>query len=131
MSVIAAWEDAEHTIVRLNFSEYWTLDELHKTGTESILMIRSVKHPVYVISDFSASANFPIGLLWKARDLNRMRPANWEAGITITQDGFAKNLLDLFRHVYLGQRARRIYVVRTHPEALELIDKLKAEKRVG
>jgi hypothetical protein len=131
MSVTAAWEDPEQTIVRLTFSENWTIEELHETGRESILMIRSVKHPVYVISDFSASATLPLGVLWKARDLNQMRPPNWEAGISITQDTLAKNLLDLFRHIYLGQRGRRIYVVRTNPEALELIDKLKKEKRVG
>jgi hypothetical protein len=94
-------------------------------------MIRSVNHPVYVISDFSASASLPLGVLWKARDLNRMRPPNWEAGITITQDTLIKSLLDLFGHVYLGQRGRRIYVVKTNPEALALIDKLKREKRVG
>jgi hypothetical protein len=131
MGVTAAWEGEDHTVIRLTFVEPWTNEELHSAGTESILMIRSVKQPVYVISDFSASTNPPIGVLWKARDLNRMRPPNWAAGITITSDPLVKNLIELFRHIYLGQRGKNIFVVRTNPEALELIDKLKKEKRVG
>ena len=131
MGVTAAWEDDEHTIIRLAFTHSWTNEELHKAGMESIMMIRAVSTPVYVISDFSASATLPVGILWKARDLNRMRPPNWAAGITITDDILVRNLIELFRHIYLGQRGRNIYVVRSNPEALQLIDKLKAEKRVG
>lgn len=131
MGVIAAWEDKERTIIRLTFAQHWTNEELHSAGMDSIQMIRSVTHPVYVISDFSASATLPVGILWKARDLNRSRPPNWAAGITITHDSLTLSLIEMFRLVYLGQRGKHIYVVRSNPEAMALIDKLKTDKRVG
>ena len=131
MGITVAWDDAEQTIVRMNFIGRWTNDELRSVGTQSILMLRSTQHPVYVVSDFTASASVPVGVLWQARDLNQMRPSNWEAGITITQDALARNLLELFGVIYLGQRRKRIYAVRTVEEALELIGKLKRDKRTS
>lgn len=130
MGVTVGWDDDQQMIIRLSFSGVWTNVELRSAGLQSILMIRSVQHPVYVISDFSSSENVPIGVLWQARELNQLRPSNWEAGITVTQDVFLKNMLELFGLIYMMGRHRRLYVVRTLKEAYKLIDKLKQDKLV-
>lgn len=130
MGISVGWDDREQTIVRMTFVGQWTNEELRVTGLQAILMVSSVKQPVYVISDFSASDNLPIGVLWQARDLNRLRPANWAAGITITQDFLVKNLLDAFGLIYLLSRRHRLYVVRGLDEAYAIIRQIKQEHLV-
>lgn len=131
MGITVNWEDEAQTILRMEFEGHWTVDELRKVGTDCILMIRTVKHPVYVVSDFTESAGVPIGVFWQARDLNQMRPPNWEAGITITRDALSRNLLEMFGHVYLGARRMRLHAVGSRAEAETLIQCLKDEKRTS
>ncbi|MEO8392375.1 MAG: hypothetical protein ABI700_05215 [Chloroflexota bacterium] len=130
MAVTVSWEDDEHTVLVLSFADDWTLDEFRDASVQAILMVRSTAEPVYVISDFSQAKSIPLGILWQARDINRLRPANWTAGITISHDWLLKNLLDVFSKVYMGQEQRRVYVVKTEAEAKELIRKLKRDNQV-
>lgn len=129
MSIMVDWDDEDHTIVRMKYKGDWTNDELRRIGTHAIMMIRTVEHLVYVINDFTESAGVPVGVLWQAGDLNQMRPANWAAGVSITGDRLARNLLDLFGSVYMEQRKHQLYVVKTNEEALEVIKELKSKKR--
>ncbi len=130
MGVTTAWDDEEQTIARLIFQEPWDAEQLRSAGTQSILMLRSVSHSVYVISDFSTSGRLPLGTFWQARELNRIRAPNWNAGIAITNDMVIINLVDIFRRVYLGQRQQRIFVVKTNEEAYEIINKLKKDAQM-
>lgn len=129
VGITVKWDDSEQTILLMEYKGHWTVEELREIGTDAILMIRTVQHPVYVVSDFTESAGVPIGVLWQARDLNQLRPPNWEAGITITGDALARNLLDLFGHVYLGARRMRLHAVGSRAEAERLITCLKDERR--
>jgi hypothetical protein len=131
MSITVKWDDEGHTVLRMEFKAHWTIQELRTVGMDAIQLIRTAGHPVYMINDFSGSASVPIGVLWQARSLNQMRPPNWEAGITITTDGLARNLLDLFGLVYMGQRRKQLFVVRTNEEALQMVDRLKSEERTS
>ncbi len=131
MAIRVEWADEDCTTLRMKYEGHWTIDELRRSGTDAIMMIRTVHHPVYVISDFTTSDSVPVGVLWQARDLHQMRPPNWEAGITVTSDGLAKSLLDLFGLVYMGQRRRRLYVAASNEEAQKIVDRLKSEKRVS
>ncbi len=131
MGVTVKWDDSEQTIVRMTFSGHWTNEELHTYGLQAILMIRSVNHPVYEINDFRESDGLPLGVLWKARDLNQLRPANWAAGISVTQDGLAKSLLETFGLIYLMQRRSRLFIVSNDEEAYEIIHKLKQDNQVS
>jgi hypothetical protein len=127
MGITVEWDDVEHTIIRMTYAGSWTLEELRAKGMDAILMLRTVDHPVYVISDFTETANLPVGILWQARDLNRLRPANWAAGITVTNDGLARSLLELFGVIYLGQRRKQLFVAQTTEEAYETIHRLKSK----
>jgi hypothetical protein len=130
MGVTVAWDDEEQTVVRLTVSDTWSAEELRATGIKTILLLRSVPHPVYVITDFSASKHLPIGVFWQARELSQMRAPNWAAGIAITQDMLVKNLIDIFARIYLDNKERRSFVVRTNEEAYEIINALKKDSPV-
>jgi len=130
MGVSVEWEDKDSTIVHLTYSGRWTTEEMHSAGLQSLLMVRSVKHPVYVINDFSKSETLPVGVLWQARQLNQMRAPNWAASILITEDTLAINLLELFGLIYLSQRRKRLFAVRTLEEAVKIIDQLKRDEQV-
>lgn len=131
MGITVDWDDAEHTIIRMTFEGNWTLEDLRTKGMEVIQMLRTVEHPVYVISDFTASDSLPVGILWQARDLNRYRPANWAAGITITSDALARNLVETFGVIYLNDRRHRLFLVYSNEEAYETINRLRSEKQTS
>jgi hypothetical protein len=131
MGVTVAWDDEEHTVVRLTLSDMWSAEDLRAIGIQTILLLRSVPHPVYVITDFSASKSLPIGVFWQARELNRMRAPNWAGGIAITHDPLIKNLIDIFARVYLGKQQRRSFIVTTYEEAYEIINRLKKDNQVS
>jgi hypothetical protein len=132
MAITVSWVDDEQTVLLMNFQGEWNNDELRSTGIQAILMVRSTNHPVYVLSDYTASETAPLGVLMQARDLNAMRPPNWAGGVTITQDLFLKGLLEVFVHIYMLRRHQRNqYVADTYAEALELVARLKKENRVS
>ncbi len=130
MGIVAVWEDEDQTVIRMTFQGNWSLDELHEVGLQTILMIRGVTHPVYEINDFTETTAFPLGVLWLARDLNRLRPSNWAAGITVTSDKVAESLLETFGQIYLSRKQEQLYSVMSLDQAYALIDKLKQEAQV-
>lgn len=131
MGITAKWDDQEQTVLVMAFTENWTLDELRQVGMDALLMLRTVSHPVYVVSDFLESTGVPSGVLWQARDLHQLRPSNWEAGITVSTDAYARDLLALFGEVYMGSRRDRLYIVGSREEAIHLINGLKSEERTS
>jgi hypothetical protein len=132
MAITVVWEDVDQTILGMTYAGLWDTPDFRNAGLQAILMVRSVKHPVYVVTDYTQSASQPVGLLWQARDLSGMRPPNWGGGVTVTQDLFMRSLLEIFIHVYmLRHHQRNQFVASTKEEALEIIARLKRENQVS
>jgi len=130
MGVTVAWDDAQQTIIRLSFEAPWGAEQLRSAGVQTILLMRSVSHSVYVISDFSSSGSLPLGVFWQARELNRMSAPNWRATVAITNDSLIRNLVDIFSRIYMGPQERQSFVVKTNEEAYEIIEQLKKDNVV-
>ena len=105
----------------------WTLDEFRNASYQTMALIRTVSHPVYVLSDFSLTTSFPYGLLWQLRDLNQMRPSNWAAGIAIAQDNFATKLVAVLSQVYMERNKNRLFVVQSEADGHQIIVHLKQQ----
>jgi len=132
MGITVAWEDEQQTIIRLTYEGVWENEEFRNSSYQSMVMMRSVNHPVYVINDFTKSEMPPLGVLWQARSTNQMRPSNWGGGVAITSDSVIRSLIDVFIHVYMLSRQQRDqFVVSTNEAALEIIARLKRENRVS
>jgi hypothetical protein len=130
MGVAVEWDDDQQTIIRMILSGHWTLAEFTSANTKTVLMVRTVRHPVYVISDLRTTEHIPLGIFWKLREISGQRPRNWGGGIVISDNGFAASLVDMFAQVYMPNE-RRLFVVRTNDEAYAAIEKLKTESQVS
>ncbi len=125
MGITVGWDDEQQTIVRMHFVGGWSLDDFRAANLQVILLVRSVEHKVYVISDLLASDELPIGILWQLRDIAGMRPANWGGGIALTKNIIIKSVVDILGRIYMGQQQQRLFVVSTEEELAAVIARLK------
>jgi len=132
MGVTADWEDEQHTVIRIVFQGNWNNEEFRNAGLQVVLMMANVRHMVYVINDFRASDALPIGVLWQARNLSRMRPVNWGGAVIITTDFLVTQVAEVFKAVYmLIRHSQSLYFAGTNEEALKIIARMKQENRVS
>jgi hypothetical protein len=66
MPISAEWDNREHTIVRIQVTDPWTIEEYTQAGTRSWDLIETVNHPVHLIIDFTHAYSFPKNLLASA-----------------------------------------------------------------
>ncbi|MEL6151400.1 MAG: hypothetical protein AAFV33_28000 [Chloroflexota bacterium] len=50
--ITVSWHDAAHTITRLDFKGYVTVNEVFDAWREELVLMRSVDHPVYSLNVF-------------------------------------------------------------------------------
>lgn len=129
MGIIVNWDDDDQTVLRMTYQGEWDNDQFRAAAMEALMLVRGVRHAVYVVNDFSESEFPPLGALWQARMINQMRPPNWNGGVIIVRDSLIKSLIDTFIQVYmLARQQRRQFIVSSNEEALAVIAHLKQEK---
>lgn len=129
MAIQVGWDDEEHTIVRMVLDNTWDLAEFRDACYQTMALIRTVSHPVYVLSNITLPPTIPYGLLWQLRDLNRMRPPNWGGGIAIAKDSFVTTLVATLSQIYMEQQKQRLFVVTSEAEGYAVITRLKGDDR--
>ena len=129
MAIQVVWDDEEHTVVRMVLDNTWDLAEFRDACYQTMALIRTVSHPVYVLSNITLPPTIPYGLLWQLRDLNRMRPPNWGGGIAIAKDSFVTTLVATLSQIYMEQQKQRLFVVTSEAEAYAVISRLKGDDR--
>ncbi len=125
MGITVSWDDEQQTIVRMRFVGGWSLADFRAANLQVVMLVRSVEHPVYVLSDVRASDDIPIGILWQLRDIAGMRPPNWGGGIALTKNVIIKSVVDILGQIYMGAQQQRLFVVMTEEEAGTVIARLK------
>lgn len=125
MAIQVVWDDEEHTIVRMVLDNTWDLAAFRDACYQTMALIRTVSHPVYVLSNITLLPTIPYGLLWQLRDLNRMRPPNWGGGIAVAKDSFVTTLVATLSQIYMEQQKQRLFVVTNEAEGYAVIAKLK------
>lgn len=127
MAITVEWDDEARTIVRMSSCEAWDLDEFRHACLQSMALVRSVRHSVYVLSMIYLNFPIPHGILWQLRDLNKMRPPNWGGGIAITQDSFVTTLVATLSQIYMERNENRLFIVKSEAEAYRVIAELKQQ----
>lgn len=127
MAITVDWDDEAQTIIRMVLDDGWDLVEFRDACYQTMAMIRTVPHLVYVVSHVTLPPTIPYGLLWQLRDLNRMRPANWGGGVAVARDSFVTTLVSTLSQIYMERQQHRLFVVRSDAEGYEIIAKLKQQ----
>ncbi len=127
MGITVSWDDEQQTLVRMRFVGAWSLDDFRLANLQTIMLVRSVDHPVYVLSDLRASGDIPLGILWQLRNIAGMRPPNWGGGIALTRNVIIKSVVDILGRVYMGQQQQKLFVVATEEQVEAVIARLKRE----
>jgi hypothetical protein len=84
MPVTVQWHDAEHTILRYEFSGRWTWDEVFRAYQRAGVLCASVQHTVYGIllaTDDEATRAYPTKGLTTMHRMSQHIPAN--AGLAV------------------------------------------------
>ena len=127
MTITVNWDDDEHTIVRLASQDTWGMEEFRQACLQSMALLRTVEHPVYVLCALYLGFNLPHGILWELRDIIQISPPNWSGGIIITQDSFAVSLVVTLSQVYMRRKNHRLVAVANEAEAYRAIAKFKQQ----
>lgn len=108
MSIEVSWDNGPHTIIRYDFFEQWTWEEMEAALIEANQMMATVPHTVDIIIDMSQGWRLPRGnlLVRGKRIMVTMPPDNM--GLTVVTGGsaFAETIASALVRVYrrLGEK---------------------------
>jgi hypothetical protein len=130
MPISVTWDNEQHTVVRLDVTDRWTLDELDTAIQEVYLLIAMVDQPrIAVIMHFvGGTVNPPEGVLSHARQLIARNPDNIHLTVVVSKGGFARVMLDaIFKLNRMSSRTLQL----TTAETLEEARAIAARKMIG
>ncbi len=128
MPLSVSWADESKTTISVRIQGEWNLDEYRAMLREIVSLMRSVSHPVYVLTDARESALPPLGIVWHARYAFQWFPNNFAAGVVVTRNTFFIDVVNTARALYV-KRPRRLIAVSTPDEGLAAIQRWIAEGR--
>lgn len=118
MPVRAEWFDDEQTIYITYVEGNWTLDDFYKYYAETEELIRSIPHPVVLISDLSQSGAAPKQFLSAGRFMSKRRLSNVRMTITVGVSRFGQALIKIMQRTYPSDR--KTAVAGSMDEALKM-----------
>jgi hypothetical protein len=118
MPVRAEWFDDEKTIYISIVEGSWTLDEFYKYYTETEEIIKSIPHPVVLISDLSKSGAAPKQFLSAGRFMSKRKLPNVHLRIVVGVSRFGQTLINIMLRTYPSDR--KTMIAATMDEAIKL-----------
>jgi hypothetical protein len=104
MPVQASWFDEEKTIYVSIVEGNWTLDEFYKYYAETEEIIKSVPHPVVIVSDMSKSGAAPKQFLSAGRFMSKRKLPNVRMRIVVGISRFGQALINIMLRTYPSER---------------------------
>ena len=74
MSIVVAWDNPEHTVLRFVYQGQWTWSEFHESLTQGWSLAADVAYPVDHIYDVTNRDTMPAGALSQMRSLRNKTP---------------------------------------------------------
>lgn len=118
MSVDVRWDNEEKTILRYNFSGFWSWEEYFPSLARGRDMMRQQAHYVCVLNDMRQAAHIPKGFITKARDVISTRPPNTGLSLFLTTSLLFKETYRVLGSIY-PEIPPQYLLVETEEEALE------------
>lgn len=138
MAITVSWDNEAQTIIRQQYEGQWTWDVFYTDAAEvTWAMMKTVSHPVYIISDFTLSTGIPVGgALTHARNVLSKYPDNWNGIIIVSPSQFVQSLVAVFRRLFSSTHlspeaiGNKTHAVKTLSEAYALIEALEDRESV-
>jgi hypothetical protein len=130
MPVHFSWDNPEHTIVRYDFVDKWTWEELYETFHKSWGEIVKLPYVVDSISDFARTNHAPPSVMTHVRKLSQSRPANTGTMVMVDANSFLTMMFQTFSKLFHTtlRRELNIQAVKTLEEGRALLAKIQSER---
>ncbi len=122
MGVVVDWTDAEKKIIRYDFPDQWSWDDLYNAMNRVNEMMATVPHTVYVVISFEKSKGIPPGALTHMRIGTLKGAPNWGGGVFIGVSTLLKALLNTFTLIN-KKMGERYAIAQSQDEAMNIINK--------
>lgn len=100
MTVTAAWDNLDKTILLYEFEGHWTWDELHNAVNQARELLDQVEHQVDVIVDLEKSRPIPSNAVVQFRRLSNIQTDRMRLRVVVGGNGMATALMNIFNMVY-------------------------------
>lgn len=119
MPVTIAWDNDEHSVIRVTFEKRWEVGDLLRTIEEGARMIDSVNHKVDSIFDFTLSSITPPKLLSSLERMEATHNENERLMIMVNASAYIKSLTKIakllapktFAHVHFADTLESAYAL--------------------
>lgn len=120
MPIQIEWYDSEQTIILQAYIDFWTVIELQTVVSQTVSMLNSVDHPVYIITDFSLNKTKLVKMLHAANYFEKHLQMNYALGIIVGLDSYLK-LVVKFANRVAPRLVKSLDYADTIEEALAII----------
>jgi len=130
MAVTLSWDDAEHTILRYDFTGRWTWDEFHDVLVQVVKILDQAPAEIDIIADLSQSAGIPLNLLPNIKRVAEM--AHPHAGLTVYvgTSGLLRAFGEMFSKIYPAAAAKyKFDFARTLDDARQIIRQRQTQRK--
>jgi hypothetical protein len=130
MAVTLSWDDAEHTILRYDFTGRWTWDEFHDVLVQVVKILDQAPAEINMIADLSQSAGIPLNLLPNIKRVAEM--AHPRAGLTVYvgTGGLLRAFGEMFTKIYPSAAAKyKFDFARTLDDARQILRQRQSQRK--
>jgi hypothetical protein len=118
MPVRTRWHDEKQNIFITEVEGEWTLDEFYSFFMKTEELIKTIPHPVVIVSDLSKSGRAPKQFLSAGRFMSKRRIPNVRMTITVGVSRFGQALIGIMAKAYPS--ARKTVLASTLDEAIRM-----------
>jgi hypothetical protein len=130
MTVHARWHNEDHTIVRVQFSDPWTLPELSAALQEARQLLESVHYPVDAIWDGADAKTVPNNVLshFMLSRQDSEPPANQRTLVVVARSTLLKTFVSSAKRL-MPHATKNMYMTDSLDAAEQKIEMLQAAVR--
>ena len=102
MPITIAWDNTDHTIVRLTFTGHWGWDEFYAAHTSTYDLMDHQLHPVPILIDLQHNQAIPKNMLVHLRKLSLNAHPNAGSVVVVGANKIIQAITDIVQRVYGG-----------------------------
>jgi hypothetical protein len=127
MAIQVEWDNAEHTILRLIFTNPWTWDEFYEMRSQVTALCSGINYPVDAVVDMSKGRALPPNALTHLSKGAAKIPPNQGIIVGIGGDAFIRSMADMAL-AQAPHLAGKLQMVKNWDEAYSAIAQAQAAR---
>jgi hypothetical protein len=126
MSITVQWDNNDKTVIRYDFTGYWTWTEFRQRAQEAFAMTRSVEYRVDTISNFLPGTHIPRDAFIHFQRIMTEAPKNRGVNVIVGASPFIRTLVTIFSRFY-AQLGKRLILSDSLEAARHILDKQRGQ----